>query len=53
VPDPFGELDATGAQAFTWTLGVVTHFSLHAPRVDPIADRDDPLVKNFVADRFA
>jgi hypothetical protein len=42
----------TGELALARTQRVVTHLSLDTARVDPLAARDDPLLKNFVEDRF-
>ena len=51
-PDALGKIDTAGALALAGTQRVVTHLALHTARVDPIAARNDPLLKNFVEDRF-
>jgi hypothetical protein len=51
-PDPLCKIHTAGALAFAWTQRVVTHLSLHAARVDPVAAGNDPLFKNFIEDRF-
>src|SRR5450755_1197865 len=51
-PDPLGKIDTAGGLALARTQRVVTHLSLDTARVDPLAARNDPFLKNFVEDRF-
>jgi hypothetical protein len=41
-----------GGLSLARTQRVVTHLSFDTARVDPLAARDDPLLKNFVEDCF-
>ena len=50
--DSFAKVDTTSAQGLAWAKRVVAHLALHPTRVDPIATRNNPLLKNFVEDRF-
>src|SRR5215831_39219 len=52
--DPYslGEIDSTRASPLTRAQRVVAHLTLHAPRIDPVATRYDPLFKNLVQDRL-
>ena len=53
VPVDLGlEVEAPGALSLAGPEIVVAHLALHAARIDPIATRNDPLLKNFVEDRF-
>ena len=41
-----------GALTLARTQWVVTHLAFDTARVDPLATRNDPFLKNLVEDRF-
>jgi hypothetical protein len=48
--DPLGKIDSAGALAFARAQLVVTHFALHAARIDPIPAGDDTFLQKLIED---